>query len=121
MSTAHVHDSAKLPQSEQSRFDYHLPAQLVGYDNSGRQQVIAMGVVAVVMGVYQGSYWQPGHRAQCLQERPGPGFGEAGVDHSDAVLSHNKSGVVQAPASVGLKVSENALADLLSASGASSR
>jgi hypothetical protein len=98
----------RVPESE-----HVLPAPLVADHRRGAEHVVAVGVVAVVMGVDQGPHRAVGHAPHRLHEGAGPALRRAAVDGHHATVAGHEAGVVDPPAAVGLDEAEDAVGHLL--------
>jgi hypothetical protein len=85
---------------------------VVGDDRGGVEQIVAEGVVAVMMGVDQRPYRSWGDRLDRVEVVDGAPSGGAGVDVDHALAADQERGVVDVPAAIRLDVGEDAVADL---------
>ena len=91
-------------------------ASLVADDGGAAHQVVAVRVIAVVMGVDQRADRPAGDGLDGVQVGAGAPLGGGGVDADHAgvdPLTDQEAGVVQVPAAVRLQVGVDVLADLL--------
>src|SRR5664280_737111 len=87
----------------------HMP----DHRGRGRQQPVAVGVVAVVVGVHQRPRSRrTRHLGDPGQQRTVAGLRRCGVDHEEAGVRGHQAGVVDHPAAVRLDISPDAGRDL---------
>ena len=87
-------------QGVQAGVDHGLAAKLMPHDGRAGQQIVAVGVVAVVVGVDQRAYGQVGDAADGAEEGAGAGFGKAGIHHGNRAAPGDEAGVIQAPTAI---------------------
>jgi hypothetical protein len=98
--------------SVQKGADQELAADVVvGDDRGSVEQVVAVGVVAVVMGVDQRPHRSLRDRVDRIEVVQGPALRRTGVDADHTLAADQERGVVDPPGPVRLHVGEDAVTD----------
>ena len=85
---------------------------MVADDRRRCGQIVAMGVVAMMVGVDDRLNGSVGHGCHRIEERPGAGLGRRRVDQNHTVGPDNEAGVVDEPGAVVLHIGIGIVGDL---------
>ena len=90
-------DTREKVRGDVPAVDHLLTAPVVADDRRGGHEVVAVGVVAVMMGVDERAQRPRRHRLDRVDQRTGTPLGEAGVDDGHSVAADEEAAVVQSP------------------------